>query len=155
MTKKNSSLVEQINKREWWHSPPEEQNAYKKRGVFLASSFREAEFYGRPLDEPTKVDVRNPIIGTEEHVIKKLFGSSSKQMEIHRLLEDYTVEVSLKVRFQLDKEMYKAAKRQGYDAIAIVTQKGLQTVKEGKLHRSVELNVLDVKKGILSGIDRC
>ena len=143
---KNVIFAEQINKREWWHSPPEDKDAYKKRGVFLAYSFKEAEFYGRPLDKPIKVEIKNPIIGTEERIIKKLFGSSSKQMETYRLLEDCTVDVSLKVRFQLDKEMCKAARSQGYDAIAVVTQKGFEKVREGKLPRSVELNVLHEEK---------
>jgi hypothetical protein len=43
-------LVRHINRKAWWHVPPRDPRAYEKRGKFLASSFREAEFYGRPHD---------------------------------------------------------------------------------------------------------
>jgi hypothetical protein len=143
---KNVRFAEQINKRDWWHCPPEDKKAYKARGVFLASSFKECEFYGRPLDKPLKVHVTNPLIGTEENIIKKLFGNNSKQMGASKSLINRTAKQILKVRFQLDKEMCKAARNQGYDAIAVVTQKGLEKVREGKLPRSVELNVLHEEK---------
>lgn len=46
-------LVASVNRKSWWHVPPVDPDAYLKRGKFLASSFEAAEFYGRPLDEPT------------------------------------------------------------------------------------------------------
>jgi len=45
-------LVAHVNRKGWWHVPPRDPTAYGKRGKFFASSFREAEFWGRPLDEP-------------------------------------------------------------------------------------------------------
>ncbi|MFZ0921608.1 MAG: hypothetical protein WA020_00980, partial [Candidatus Acidiferrales bacterium] len=58
-------LVAHVNRKEWWHVPPRDPSAYNKRGKFLASSFREAEFWGRPLDEPQRVAVSKPLIGDE------------------------------------------------------------------------------------------
>lgn len=50
-----AKLVLHVNRKKWWHVPPRNPRAYSQRGKFLASSFREAEFWGRPLDEPQKV----------------------------------------------------------------------------------------------------
>jgi hypothetical protein len=36
-------LIAHVNRKQWWHVPPVDPNAYKKRGKFLASSFVEAE----------------------------------------------------------------------------------------------------------------
>jgi hypothetical protein len=151
---KSSMLVEQINKRNWWHSPPVDQDAYKKRGIFLAGSFKECEFYGRPLDKPLKVNIMNPFIDTEENVVKKLFGLNSKEMKVFKSLLDGTARDVLKMRFQLDKKICRVAKKCGYDAIGIVTKEGLKKVREGKLPGSVELNVLDIKEGVLNKLEK-
>jgi hypothetical protein len=42
-------IVAHVNRKAWWHVPPQDPMAYSKRGKFFASSFAEAEFYGRPL----------------------------------------------------------------------------------------------------------
>jgi hypothetical protein len=42
-------IVAHVNRKAWWHLPPQDPMAYRKRGKFFASSFAEAEFYGRPL----------------------------------------------------------------------------------------------------------
>ena len=47
-------LIARINRKDWWHVPPSDPNAYEQRGMFLASTFREAEFWGRPLDTPIR-----------------------------------------------------------------------------------------------------
>ena len=138
------SLTEQINRRSWWHSPPVDKLAYKKRGIFLASSFKECEFYGRPLDEPIKVQVSNPLIGVEKNIIKILYGIGSDQMKAHNSLINDTAKDTLNVRFHLDADIFTAAKKKGFDSIAIVTENGLEKIKEGKLPRSVELNVFNI-----------
>ncbi len=140
------SLIEQINQRSYWHSPPVDKFAYKKRGVFLASSFKECEFYGRPLNEPIKVQVSNPLIDIEKSIIKILFGIGSNQMKAHKSLINDTAKDTLKVRFRLDADIFTVAKKKGYDSIAIVTEKGLEKIKEDKLPRSIELNVFDINK---------
>jgi hypothetical protein len=43
--------------------------------MFLASTFREAEFWGRPLDTPIHVKISNPIIGDEPTIEAELLGS--------------------------------------------------------------------------------
>lgn len=146
--KKTLTLADQINRRRWWHSPPSDKKAYKKRGMFLASSYKECEFYGRPLDEPIKVNVSNPIVNTEQNIIKSLFGNNSSQMIAYTALTNNTEEESLKVRFKLDTDLFKAAKSKNYDAIAVVAEKGLEKVKNHKLPRSVELNLIDTKNGV-------
>lgn len=150
------TLAEQINKRNWWHSPPVDKKAYKKRGMFLSSSFKEEEFYGRPEDQARKVTIKNPLIGTEREIIKQLFGEDSPQAKKSAEFEKWdrgdNVETSLEDRFALDQEMKEAAEAQGYDAIAIVTEKGLEKVRKCGLPRSVELNVLDIENGITKGL---
>src|ERR1051326_2557287 len=44
----HTNLISYINRKDWWHVPPEDPTAYQKRGMFLSSTFRQAEFYGRP-----------------------------------------------------------------------------------------------------------
>jgi hypothetical protein len=34
-------LIAHVNRKQWWHVPPADPDAYAKRGKFLASSFRE------------------------------------------------------------------------------------------------------------------
>ena len=62
-TTPRDKLLARINRKDWWHVPPADPKAYRQRGKFLASTFREAEFWGRPLDTPIRVRVSNPIIG--------------------------------------------------------------------------------------------
>jgi len=61
-TTPRDKLLARINRKDWWHVPPADPKAYPKRGKFLASTFREAKFWGRPLDTPIRVSVANPII---------------------------------------------------------------------------------------------
>lgn len=151
---KKPTLAEQINKRNWWHSPPIDKRAYKKRGMFLASSFREAEFYGRPEEQARKVIIKNPLIGTEAEIIKQLFGEDScqakKLAELEKWDRGYDVETTIKDRFALDQEMKEAAEVKGYDSIAIVTERRLEQVRNCKLPKSVELNVLDIDNEMLT-----
>ncbi|MFY9751425.1 MAG: hypothetical protein WAJ92_02200 [Candidatus Acidiferrales bacterium] len=65
-------VVRHVNRKRWWHVPPQDPVAYQKRGKFLASSFAEAEFLGRTLDEPQKVKVAHPLIGDEPAIAKQL-----------------------------------------------------------------------------------
>lgn len=58
-------LVAHVNRKNWWHVPPQDPKAYRKRGKFLASTYREAEFWGRPLDEPQKASISRPLVGDE------------------------------------------------------------------------------------------
>lgn len=126
-------LVAHVNRKEWWHVPPRDPSAYSKRGKFLASSFREAEFWGRPLDEPQRVTVAHPLVGDEEAIERKLFG---------RRVSSETI--SVKERWALDAKMKVAAQAEGYDSIALITPKAFSAFKKsGKLPRSIELNILN------------
>jgi hypothetical protein len=130
------SLVAHVNRKDWWHVPPRDPSAYTKRGKFLASSFREAEFWGRPLDEPERVAISKPLIGDEEAIEKELFG--------HRVSsEDITIEE----RWKLDAKMRRAALRKGYDSLVLMAPKAFAEFQStGKLPRSMELNVLNLSK---------
>ncbi|MFZ0638212.1 MAG: hypothetical protein WAN33_01055 [Candidatus Acidiferrales bacterium] len=125
-------LVAHVNRKEWWHVPPRDPSAYNKRGKFLASSFREAEFWGRPLDEPQRVAVSKPLIGDEDAIEKKLFGRRMSS-------EDITMEQ----RWKLDAKMRRAALRKGYDSLVLMAPKAFAEFKSrGKLPGSMELNLL-------------
>ena len=77
-------LIQIINAGEWWHVTPRDSDAYKKRGKFLASTYLQAEFYGRPKLEPERVEIKNPIFGfSENEISKQLFKSTELN-----LLED-------------------------------------------------------------------
>lgn len=146
--KKTLKFADQLNKRKWWHSPPADKKAYKKRGIFLSSSYKECEFYGRPLDEPIKVNVSSPLVDTEQNIIKFLLGYCSAQMIAYTALTNNSAKDPLKVRFKLDADLFKAAKKGKYDAIAIITEKDIDKIKNHKLPRSIELNIIDIENGI-------
>ena len=127
-------LIAHINRKNWWHVPPQDPTAYRKRGRFLASSFVEAEFWGRPLDEPQRVAVAHPLVGDEGAIERKLFG--------RRLSSE---SISVKDRWALDAKMKIAAQAKGYDSIVLITPKAFSALrKSGKLPRSIELNILNV-----------
>jgi len=124
-------LVAYVNRKNWWHVPPVDPAAYQKRGKFLASTFGEAEFWGRPLDEPQRVSIARPLIGDEETIEKVLFEK--------RLSDE---DMSAKKRWQLDAKIKKAALARGYDSVLLMTPKAFSELKaKGKMPRSLELNV--------------
>jgi hypothetical protein len=125
-------LVAHLNRKNWWHVPPVDSDAYKKRGKFLASSFEAAEFYGRPLDEPQKVTISRPIVGDERTIARVLRippqyeGMTLEQIAVH------------------DAKWRNAALKKGFDAILLMAPKCFAEWKAvGKIPRSLELNVLD------------
>lgn len=129
-------LVAHINRKGWWHVPPADPQAYRKRGKFYSSSFREAEFWGRPLDQPHQVKISNPLIGDEDEIERTLFGNRIREPEP-------TSPKVLEWRWGFDARMKKAALASGYDAIVLLTPKAFIAYKESaKIPRSIELNVL-------------
>jgi hypothetical protein len=125
-------LVVYVNRRGWWHVSPRDPNAYKKRGKFLASSYREAEFWGRPSNQTQHVCIARPLIGDEATIERKLFG---------RRVSDENIE--MEDRFKLDAKIKKAALAKGYDSIVLMAPKAFAKLKKGgKMPRSIELNVL-------------
>lgn len=138
MKKRNvfvKSLVYHVNRKEWWYVPPRDPNSYSKRGKFLASSFRQAEFWGRPLDEPQRVTVSKPLIGDEETIEKQLFGRRVSS-------EDITMEE----RWKLDAKMKRTALKKGYDSLVLLAPKAFAEFQStGKLPRTIELNVLNAR----------
>ena len=124
-------LVAHINRKQWWHVPPVERDAYEKRGKFFSSSFAEAEFWGRPLDKPQKVTIKKPLVGDERRIARVLAipaqqdGMTLEQIAAH------------------DARWRNAALTKGYDAIVLMTPKCfLEWKTNGKMPRSLELNVL-------------
>jgi hypothetical protein len=136
MVNMSEKLIAHVNRKGWWHVPPADPKAYQERGKFYASTFREAEFWGRPLDEPSRVTIASPLIGDEDRIERVLFGRLIPEPDpaSPRLLE---------WRWRLDAKMKKAALAKGYDAIVLLTPKAYTAYKEsGKIPRSIELNVL-------------
>jgi hypothetical protein len=130
-------LVAHINRKNWWHSPPVDPKAYRKRGMFLSSSYAECEFYGRPLNEPKRVTVSNPLVGDEKTIERKLFG---------HLVTDFRADPRPREEiFSLDAERRRLALSKGYDSIVLMSPKCFAEWKSvGKIPRSIELNVLEV-----------
>ena len=132
----NSSVIERIvahvNRKEWWHVPPNDPMAYAKRGKFFASSFREAEFYGRPLDTPQNVVIATPLVGDEQEIAKVL-GIPPQQHE----------GMSLEELAAHDALWRNAALAKGFDSIVLMTSIAFSEFRSrGTLPRSLELNVL-------------
>jgi hypothetical protein len=128
-------LVAHINRKQWWHVPPVDPDAYKKRGKFFASSFAEAEFYGRPLDEPERVSMSKPVVGDEKTIAKALGvppqnqGMTLEQIATH------------------DARWKKAALKKGFDSIVLMAPKHFGIWKKtGKIPCSIELNILEVNE---------
>jgi len=129
-------LIAHINKKHWWHCPPQDSKSYKKRGKFFASSFAEAELYGRPLDEPHRVEVSNPLVGSEDHVLDVL--------GIPKHYPEPEDPLFYQKRLGLDVKMRNAALARGYDSIAIIHPTAFSTYRKiGKIPRSIELNILN------------
>lgn len=125
------TLIRHLNRKQWWHVPPREPHAYEKRGQFFASSFQEAEFYGRPLDELQRVSVSRPLVGDEERIAKVL--GIPPQHE----------EMTLKEIANHDALWRNAALRKGFDSIVLMTPIVFAKWKtSGKIPRSLELNIL-------------
>ena len=130
--KQHDKLIAFVNRKDWWHVPPRDPNAYRKRGKFLASSFREAEFWGRPLDEPQKVIVARPLVGDEKTIERQLFGKRVSDESI-----------SMDDRWKLDARMKSAALAKGYDSILLMSPQGFRRFRSAsKVPRSLELNIL-------------
>jgi hypothetical protein len=128
-------LLSYINSKDWWHVPPADPKAYEKRGKFLASTFRGAEFYGRPLDLPLKVTIRKPLVGDERAIARVLhIGPQRPGM-------------SLKQISQHDAKWHNAALAKGYDSIVLMAARSFAAFKaSGKIPRGLELNVLSANK---------
>lgn len=123
-------IVGHVNRKKWWHVPPSDPMAYRKRGKFFASSFSEAEFYGRPLDVPERVTVTKPLVGDEQAIARVLGippqheGMSLEEMAAH------------------DARWRNAALAKGFDSIVLMTPPAFAKFKaEGKVPRSLELNL--------------
>lgn len=124
-------LIAHVNRKNWWHVPPVDPDAYKKRGKFFSVSFAAAEFWGRPLDEPERVAISKPLVGDEKKIAKILGippqrdGMSLKQIAAH------------------DAKWRNAALKKGFDAILLMSPNCYTEWKVvGKIPRSLELNIL-------------
>lgn len=127
-------IVRHVNRKSWWHVPPQEPSAYGKRGKFFASSFSEAEFYGRPLDAPQRVKIARPLVGDEQTIAKVLGilpqheGMSLEEIAAH------------------DAIWRDAALAKGFDSIVLMAPKAFVKFRlDGRPPRSLELNVLMVE----------
>ena len=141
-------LIQRINRKDWWHVTPVDPSSYSMRGKFLASTYREAEFWGRPNDAPERVTVKNPLIGDEETIERTLLGrhESKSWPDID---EDISAGGPFAARrYALDVRLYEAGRAQGYDAIVLLSPRNFAKFKaEGRIPLSIELNLLTGKWG--------
>ena len=136
-------LVDKINRSEWWHVLPQDPNAYNKRGKFLASTYRQAEFYGRPRDISERVFISNPVYGfSEKEILDQLFPGNDNGC----LLDKFEEERNnwYQERIELDAKMFKRAKSLGYDAIVLIERTGREKLERSRKPHSIELNLVNV-----------
>ena len=128
-------LIAHVNRKHWWHVPPVDPDAFKKRGKFYSVSFVAAEFWGRPLDEPERVTIKKPLIGDEKHIAKVLgIPPQYEGMGLEKIAEH-------------DALWRNAALKKGFDAIVLMAPVTFaEWKKSGKIPRSLELNVLQVSE---------
>ena len=135
----HNSLISYIGRKPWWHVPPQDPDAYQKRGKFYSSTYSEAEFYGRPGD-PERVAVRDPLVGDDEFIEQTFFH---RRFSEH--WNDLDGAVLMDERFALDAKIKDTALEKGYDAVVLMTSKGFaEYLRSGKTPRSLELNMLVV-----------
>lgn len=135
MTKENKNardrLINCVNHKAWWRTHLPSKQAIRERGLFLASSFREAEFYGRPLDIPFRVKVRNPLVGSFAYIERRLLGNCTPSVDTVGQI------------FARDKLMKVRAEALGFDSIVTLSERGYFRYKrENVVPRLMELNVL-------------
>ncbi len=148
-------LIHKINKSEWWHVTPADPDAYSKRGKFLASTYQQAEFYGRPNDISDKVFITNPVYGfSEKEIMLQLFPGEHN----NRFLKEYEKLKSIalqpeankhvknwyQIRIRLDAAMFKKAKSLGHDAIVLMPKNGRKELQRNRKPSAIELNLLNV-----------
>jgi hypothetical protein len=136
-------LIRRINRKDWWHVTPADPKSYSNRGKFLASTYREAEFWGRPNDTPERVAVKHPLIGDEETIERTLLGhyESKTWPDIDKDIE--AGKSFAERRYALDAKLYKAGRAHGYDAIVLLSPSNFAKFKsEGRIPLSIELNLL-------------
>lgn len=137
-------LIEIINRSNWWHVPPSNSNAYQERGKFLASTYAQAEFYGRPNMESEKVNIKNPVFGfSEAEILGQLFDKEELATLLTLCAELAKADSSIyEKRITLDAKMYSRAKQLGYDAIVLMTEAGKIALRKSRKPSSIELNIL-------------
>lgn len=138
-------LIKKVNNSYWWHVAPADPDAYKKRGKFLASTYPQAEFYGRPNFNPEKVNIKTPIYGfSEKEILNKLFGNFLRIKDLVKSVFSDDDPDWYKNRIKLDGIMYKQAKKLGYDAIVLLTSRGKDQLERNRKPSSIELNLLNI-----------
>jgi len=138
-------LIRKINAGEWWHVMPCDPDAYKKRGKFYASTYLQAQYYGKPTDTPEKVTVNNPVFGfSEEQIWEQIIPSRKDNKLMMDILNDTNDENWYERRITVDAMMFSAAKKLGYDSIILICQSGYEALLKNRKPRSIELNLLDV-----------
>lgn len=131
---RSQKLIRHVNRKDWWHVPPQDATAYSKRGKFFASSFSEAEFYGRPLDIPERVTIERPLVG-DDRTIARVLGVPAQHEGM-----------SLEAIARRDALWRNVALAKGFDSIVLMSEKGFQKFEEeGRIPRSIELNILDLR----------
>ncbi len=134
-------LIEKINKSDWWHVVPADPDAYKKRGKFLASTYSQASFYGKPQINPEKVLIKNPLCASSEpEILKELFPANHK--ELYKKVLDDEDDRWYKCRIGLDAKVSRTAKIKGYDAVVLLGSTGENSLNKNRKPGFIELNLL-------------
>lgn len=139
--KHRNVLIQKINQSLWWHVTPSDPNAYKKRGKFLASTYNQASFYGRPNDTPEIVHISNPLCANSEvDILKKLFPKDYEMLFFNVANKDQE-KGWYKRRIELDAKIHRGLKKNGYDSVVLLGKNAMQQIISNKKPQSIELNL--------------
>lgn len=139
-------LIQILNRSNWWHVPPRDPKAYQKRGKFLASTYSQAAFYGRPNDNSERVTVKNPVFGfSEADILEQLFEKQDLDALLALCVELTNADNPdvYQKRIELDARMYARAKQLKFDAIVLMSGSGKTALSKSRKPSSIELNLID------------
>ncbi len=133
-------LVDKINQSLWWHVTPSDPDAYKKRGKFLASTYSQAAFYGKPNIKPERIKISHPLCSdSEKEILKVLFPETHQRMLL--FITSANESDYYERRINLDEKMHEQAKKLGYDSIVLLGSTAINELVKNRKPRSIELNL--------------
>lgn len=129
-------LIARVNSKFWWRTCLPSNYALRRRGLFLAATFADAEFYGKPLDTPFVARVSNPYVTDNDSMeldFRGFLDSGPPHGSWNRFYRWWSAR---------DAAFRSIAVARGFDSIIVMSQIAFVAFRTtGKLPRKMELNI--------------